>query len=366
MSRRIPLEMISFVKTNYDRLGRNGCAKHLGVSPNRIKAIADAHGIKMTLKGRDDLYKRGIDIPNEKRKVNPEVFMNVTTPEAAYLLGFIWADGCVSRNGATTPTIVIVQTAKDMEDIKPTIGRTGDWRFCYPTKEAEHHQQREHAYTTNRVLADYLDSKGYATKSVGSAAAILATIPDHLKHYWWRGLFDGDGCLFLIKGQSKGVYWSITSGYGQDWSPLTDLCDKLRIEFTISRGIHPDEAKLKRHRRHSSFFIRRHKAVSAMMEYLYQGREQDGIGLERKWAVWNEFKAIRFASYNNRYPGIRPLANGGWECILLEGCGASSSSRIGVFPSEEEAYLAQRAKIKELGLTVNRERLWGLQHQAVP
>lgn len=356
---------IEWVRTNYDRLGLAGCAETLGVTKHKMSKVARKHGIKMT---REAIRQRQIEHnikTDEQYPVNPSQFTNVTALEAAYLLGLIWADGHLGGlNGSDR--IHISQASVDMLDILRILNKTGRWHMFH-RRRIEGNVPASVASTANRKLGSYLAAHGYRGKATGSADAILATIPDHLKHYWFRGLFDGDGSLFFKRGkQAVDKVWSIASDYDQDWGYLERLCDQLGIGYCINRTINKEEKMTGRRNRSSTLAIRRQRDIHAMMEYLYQGRTEDGIGLDRKWKQWCEFREIAFPSGNNRYVGVTQHSNPNWWIAKIsKRLGAIKEIRVGYYRSEQEAYDAQQAKMTELGLTIRRERFWGLQNQAV-
>lgn len=55
----------------------------------------------------------------------------VTSPELAYLLGLIWADGHVSNPSDTRRSVVVVKmVAEDLLPLKPIFDKVGRWATC--------------------------------------------------------------------------------------------------------------------------------------------------------------------------------------------------------------------------------------------
>lgn len=362
-------EIVDFLRAEFPMLGATECATRLGLSLNRVRYLAQKHGILMSQEGICRLRKQIADIksdkPHDQYRVNPDQFINVTTPEVAYILGMIWADGHLAGKNGRSQLILITQTASDMPDIMKVLNKTGQWK-CNSKPVNESEKPSMIANTCNKVLADHLVRHGYKGKSVLSADSILSTIPIHLQSYWFRGLFDGDGCLSFYPQKGSNAtdkMWCIASDYNQDWTYLEKLCHRLGIDYKICRLIQSSEKRTGRRNRGSTFTIRRHIDIRLIMEYIYQGREIDGIGLDRKWKHWLIFKDISFSN-GNRYPGVTRHYDK-WHVYIPKRFGLSKALYLGRFPSEEAGYETQQAKIREMGLTVNRERYWGLANKTV-
>lgn len=351
---------LDFLRTNYETLGPRGCAKALNVSLSHVQRNASAHGIRMPKSGRNRLHRNAMLKPHDQYAVNPSQFMNVNTPEAAYVLGMIWADGHVSYEGCT-PCISMCQVNSDMNLIRLVLDRTGRWRYSSVKKRKDSHQQATVAATSNRPLADYLTQHGYRSKSTQSACSILSTIPDHLKHYWFRGLFDGDGCLFEAKQDRPNNHCGaqISSHLKQDWTHLEKLSEALRIDYRIHRTIRNRTTAKGDTQGESTFILGAMRDARVFLDYIYQGRSTDRIGLDRKWTKWLDIKSIRFSRGNNRYLGVSRNGHGWRTVIPAKRYGLPKRIYVGMFSGEEEAYLAQQDMIKHLGLSLNRVHEYG-------
>lgn len=276
-----------FIIDNYATLGATGCAKQMGRTRASVyyrRRVLNLPVLDQALRNRlVGAAVAGTDISTE-RPILVDTFAHVTTPEAAYILGLLWADGYVHPE-----KVVLTCLRVDALDYMVTFATTGTWRFSdyRPKRYGVPMQPSRTIRTGHTALATYLHTKGYASKSSGSACLILSTIPDHLKHYWFRGLFDGDGYI----GYSKsGMSWvKLTSSYDQDWTYMTRLCTSLGIVFKIHR-----DRYINRHGKVNSrsvFSIHNAIGVRSFCDYIYQGRKNDEIGLTRKHAKWLELRA---------------------------------------------------------------------------
>jgi hypothetical protein len=131
---------------------------------------------------------------------------------------------------------------------------------------------------------NFLIENDYDKKSYTSANKILSKIPNEIKHYWFRGLIDGDGCFYHYtpKKGSTLRQFVLTSTYEQDWTYFENLCKELEIKYTIKRIKNIKSAS-------SVIRITNKKGIKKLGEYIYQNFKKDSIGLIRKF---NKFKLI--------------------------------------------------------------------------
>lgn len=273
-------------------------------------------------------------------RVPHESIMNPSTKEVAYFLGFLWADGfLVTTSGHREVGIEIISS--DAIHLLPILTSLGSWRI------RERHRKRNGVsckpitsfLTSNRFLVDYLISKGYQSKSSGSPDAILDTIPVDLRHYFWRGLFDGDGNLYVPDTASK-IRLTFGGPFDQDWHALEILFASLGIKWCISRR------KLKQSRCSSIHVWRRHDLIS-FLDYIYQG---EPMGFPRKLFKCHEAKRLlaipRARKGGSRYYGVSPSRSGKWWAYIHKG---DKKYYLGTFETQEEAAYAYNVKALELG-----------------
>jgi hypothetical protein len=115
----------------------------------------------------------------------------------------------------------------------------------------------------------------------------LSKIPNELKHYFFRGLIDGDGS-FYFKDYTR--QFALTSSYEQDWDYFERLCEYLGIKYKIKRVINFNKKTKKENK--SSVLRILGKEIIKLGEYIYKG---DDFGLSRKI---NKYKKIK-KSYGN-------------------------------------------------------------------
>lgn len=268
---------------NYHKYGFVDCAKYLNKTPRQIKGKVDIlrrdKGIILHLS--QDTHTRRLSEGQVKEKqpdeykVNPLQFINVTTPEVAYILGIIWADGYVfikpRKYYGQINEIRLTIVQDDFENIRSVFMKTGKW--ATPTYQQRGRKRQVYCVTSNKILAEHLAKNDYQSKTYVSADKILSIIPAHLKHYWFRGLIDGDGCFTF----GKSYRFSICSAYNQDWSYVEQLCKSLGIKYSIYRTISSKGHK------NSTINIVNREGIKKLGEYIYNGYENDKVGLKRKY-----------------------------------------------------------------------------------
>lgn len=116
---------------------------------------------------------------NKTIKINQSLFTKVTTPEAAYILGFLWADGFLGSHYTINTEIV----SEDAIIIEKIFLSTGKW-YIY-TRTRNNYKPQTKFSCTNKTLYEYLIKLGFNSKNK-SPNKILKTIPKKLQHYWFN------------------------------------------------------------------------------------------------------------------------------------------------------------------------------------
>jgi hypothetical protein len=126
-------------------------------------------------------------------------FDNIDTLEQAYWLGFIAADGSIVDNERNHALEITLQ-ADDRNHLLKFADCIGS---NSPVTRDSHNGERI------RIHSKYL-IKSLADLGICSAKSLVVKPwdgPAYLMPAYWRGLFDGDGCIHVRS--SKRVYWSI-------------------------------------------------------------------------------------------------------------------------------------------------------------
>ena len=153
----------------------------------------------------NDIPKR---VKGSRGLLNDNFFESIDTPEKAYLLGFIQADGSidVGKNQLSITQKNGWFIKKIIEDfIKPNIHTSKD-REC----------DRFNIYS-NKLISDLIKNgiivnKTYAMDK-SDAEKLWSSIPSDLKYDFLRGMLDGDGNIRFFNQSNKGETFSCNIGW---------------------------------------------------------------------------------------------------------------------------------------------------------
>jgi len=266
---------LQFLKDNYSSRGAKFCSNELGFSVKRIRAKVNKLGLSLSKSFKSEIQRAIAKSRPPKTaseySVNPEQFFSIQTPEVAYMLGLIWADGTVYQKGYYNKVTLECQR-EDFDIFIETLFKLGKWAVSY--RDRPNRKEQGAASISNKLLVKFLIDNDYKAKSAASADKILAKIPEHLQRYWFLGLIDGDGC-FYINEKNSNYQLCIASSYEQDWTYLVNLFAELGIKSSISRRV---QGKNKS----SVIRVTNKRDIIKFGNYIYQTFDTDKIGLPRK------------------------------------------------------------------------------------
>lgn len=259
-------EESEFLKQNYSSKGAEYCSQVLNKSSSKVRARANNFGLILDKPFRVD--KEKVLVYRDFNNI-----FDLNNPKILYLLGFIWADGYIGK------TVTISNVSKDLDEIIEKIDLVKlllgvSIKYRQPQRNG---WQPQTAITFgNKEVIQFLVDNNY-TKSRLNEPIILDKISEHLKHYWFRGYLDGDGCIYYIASNKAQCYLSFSGNSHSTYQFLQDLgqqfsvvpsikCRKSRINSTYARvtfeGI---------------------KRALPILDYIYQGWDEFNLGLERKY-----------------------------------------------------------------------------------
>lgn len=261
-----------FIIKNYPSNGLKFCSEKLDIDSSKIRSKILRLKIKL----------------NNLDKTDISIFKNIKTKEAAYIIGILWSDGCIS-NTHRNYNIKLESNFNDMNNIENIIMKTGKWNKHIRKRKIKNNIINYSIcyYIGFKKLYNIFKQYDLDKKSTISPSKILDSIPDELKHYFFLGIIDGDGCFYINKKQY--VYqFSITSTFNQDWKYMIDLCEYLNIDkYSINR-IKNINKKNNKENKYSQFRICRKNDIKILGEYIYQNFDDDKLGLLRKNIKYKE------------------------------------------------------------------------------
>lgn len=360
---------IDFVWQNFIEYGEKYCAEKLGRTPMSILARAKTLKYNLTkfLSESDATFIEkfypilGYEFCQSKLNKEPRAIrqyirqgrlfriplseVNVTsyllefigewTPQFVYILGLIWADGSLrcDKNGSYSASFGLV--SKDGEDVGPCLDYFGIWKWSkYIQKERRDLRKNGKISISkesvqwkigNVLFGQFLYENGYKDKSGGSAEKILSIIPSELQHYWWRGFFEGDGHIKPHKWPKI----QIAGPLKQDWTFLEILLNSLGIVFSVYRNFGNGKGQS------SQVSFGKIDDVICFCEYIWKGREEDQIGLKRKYETYKS---------KNYQPAPRePLKDQAYAIIPLK-----TKQSLGMFTLKGNFMVVTKRKKKQL------------------
>lgn len=211
---------INWLRENYPTKGPKYCADHFNLSKeNTAVCLAKRFGIKSL-----GTSKYGFEF-NE----------DLTDPYLIYLLGYIWADGSFQkckRSARFKFEINIndgVVVGKYFEKIAPT--NVFKQRICHYKKKSLPTLVVE---TRNREFCAMLEKFDFEQKSFCEPTKLLNELSEEMKHYFWRGFFDGDGCIHVSSTQLNRRFILFAGQRTYEWTCLKNLLDGLKIHYKHS------------------------------------------------------------------------------------------------------------------------------------
>lgn len=276
---------------------------------------------------------------------------DLTNKENIYLLGYMWADGHLSKYNFS-----LELKQSDFLNIKALFIKNGITRF-YSRQRYRNNikfgSMQESVHFGGVELIKFLEDNDYKDKSIKSPTKILDLISPELHYLFWRGYFDGDGCLYIGKSKRSLAFWG---NIIQDWSSLLKLINELKInykfiEYSRKNGKHKS----------SCIEICRVNDIKLFLSKLYYNREIDNLGLDRKYNKYLEFKNIQIREGTSKYKYIcfcPSLKENKWRVMIESNKENLLNKRIhvGDYDNEENALIARNNKLKELNITIEDEK----------
>lgn len=180
-----------------------------------------------------------------KENIKIDIFNPVNTPEAAYILGFYIADGCLNGN-----KFVITLNEKDkeiLEKIRDYISPIT--KLIYRPERVNKqgiisHPMYTFAFACKNIIED-LERLGLGKNKTYLSKSIKNVVPKELMWDFIRGYWDGDGCISssnVTKNVKETSYNYINIGFtiiSKDPDILNEM-NEFFMEEGINTHVYPD------------------------------------------------------------------------------------------------------------------------------
>ena len=180
----------------YNKFGSSvDVGKLFNVGHKVITKILEEKGVKRTAAKK------------RQYKINENYFDEIDTPNKAYILGFLWADGC---NFVKKSTISMTLEEKDKDDLDRIRNEIGSER---PLEFIDYSNKHDFGYTYKNQYRLLLFSTHMCKtlENIGmvpnkSLIVKFPTLSSELIRHFIRGLFDGDGSVCRSKYNNRQSY----------------------------------------------------------------------------------------------------------------------------------------------------------------
>lgn len=176
-----------------ENISSSQIAKFFGVKRYQINYILEKNNIQ---KSQSEVRRRYY--------LNEHYFDKIDTPNKAYILGFLYADG---YNNPINNTIVLSLSVKDeeiLEQIRKEVGCEKPLFCLYDEHKCDNYKPREMRILTlaSKYMSEKIQKWGLIPNKTFSLKFPTFLSKELMPHFI-RGYFDGDGCVSVYKDSSN-------------------------------------------------------------------------------------------------------------------------------------------------------------------
>jgi hypothetical protein len=245
---------------------------------NSLRNIANDYSVvKETI--RKILIKNNIerrDMRNwyhfRKYKFNENYFEIIDTPEKAYWLGFIMADGHVSKDGLCI--------ALNEKDVYHLIKFLKDINCDGTNIKYDYKLNKVQIDLYSKCLVKSLNNLGLFNDK--SYTCFYPNIQEELNKYFIRGVFDGDGSLMILKRKKKENKKQVID-YVLTFTGTILLTNKINYIISDNCNVAIKNIEIKNNGNYSVLRYSGRKQVLKFLNWLYSGIT---ICLDRKYDLY--------------------------------------------------------------------------------
>jgi len=208
-------------------------------------------------------------------KLDENYFEKIDTEEKAYWLGFIYADGFITKRKQGQNILgITLHEIEPLEKFTKAISTNKPIRsYISNSKYKKNSVEYKTAIVSNKVVQD-LESHGVVERKTFTLK--FPKLPENLTSHFIRGYFDGDGSVFECKSYRKTlVHLGITICGTESF--LKDLRDSIPFLKGVS-CIFKDTRKLTDC---WSIKLKANKRCLAMYTYMYQDCEENYLSRKK-------------------------------------------------------------------------------------
>lgn len=234
------------------------------------------HNIVMKTLQRCGINRKNSSEWLRKYSFNEHYFDNIDTSNKAYILGFLYADGCNHSSDYGVSLKLQERDKEILERINQEIENDKPLTFVNLKRQNEKWQNAYAIELFSKHLSDTLSQKGVTPKK-----SLTITFPEwldeHLYHDFIRGYVDGDGCISK-NIHSAGVYIVGTKSFCESLGRIFE--DSL--EITTYHINMPGRAK-ENNTNTRTIQVNGVENVKRLLDWMYKDAE---LYLQRKYNIY--------------------------------------------------------------------------------
>lgn len=258
----------------------NKTIKELSIDYNCSPSVLERWFRKFELEIRDK-SDRKIKYP-----INKNIFDNVDSEDKAYWLGFLYADGNVSKTNRVRLSLA-EQDVKTVENFSYFIYNTNRVKI-YKLPDNKKGQDLVYVDICNKYISNRLIELGCHPNKTFTLCFPEWLNVDLINHFI-RGYFDGDGCLSYYHDGSLDKFEFSLLSTKEFLTSIQDILSSLDINSSLS--------KRHKNRDNNNFNLKVHgnSQIGKLMDWIYKGAT---IYLQRKHDKYTLLKSINESKNN--------------------------------------------------------------------
>lgn len=238
---------------------------------------------------RNNIPRKGSTIGNRKYARNSHYFDSIDTPNKAYILGLLYADGCnyYDKGKSCAVTISLQEGDKAiLEKIKEELEYEGVIRFS-SLHEKNFNYKNQYVLTINDSYMSLQLKKLGVVRAKSLKVKFPNFLPDNLLRHFIRGYFDGDGNIYYY--QKKNKCSTQTVGTLDFCQKISQILNSMGIKNNIK---HPKQCS-------ENTFVIATSGNKSSYNFLYWMYENAEMKLDRKYYQYLDFCKLYSKSHIN-------------------------------------------------------------------
>lgn len=223
---------------------------------------------------------------SRKYQLREDVFDEIDTETKAYWLGFLLADGCIAKSAGTRRAVRVFLKRSDAGHLRK-LAKFFNYRGKLYSDERDHPRVGI-VFNSANICQPLLDRGWLEYKRHGNTR-IVESIPDYLFNHFFRGYFDGDGCISYHKRNLRN---------NKDWQ-VTIVCKHRAPLELFAERLAPIWRSIKQpHPRNSVYTLvyNGNNKLLNLIEWMYKDAT---VYLDRKMFRRREFEGAEVYEFRN-------------------------------------------------------------------